>query len=120
MKKGYQLILVITLSFVFLIGGIFLGRRTINGTLSIETGKQNKFTPENPSVSDALGDGKININYAGVDELTLLPGIGETLAERIIAYREVNGKFDNVNDLMNVEGIGEGKLSQILKYITVE
>lgn len=119
MKKGYQLILVITISFVCLAGGIFVGRNTIGGTISVESSKLNTYAPEDPSIGEALSNGKININHAGIDELTLLPGIGETLAKRIIAYREENGNFQSVEDIMNVEGIGEGKLAQIVTYITV-
>ncbi len=61
----------------------------------------------------------ININTATKAELVSLEGIGEVLADRIIAYRETNGPFQTPQDLMNVRGIGEGKLSAILDKITV-
>jgi len=47
-----------------------------------------------------------------------LPGIGETLAERIVVYRNTHGRFRSVEQLLNVEGIGTGKLEAILDYIT--
>ena len=62
----------------------------------------------------------ININTADIEELDQLPGIGEVLAGRIIAYREEHGPFRIVEDITNVSGIGEGILSQIIDYITVE
>ena len=119
MKKGYQVILAITLGFLFLVAGIFVGRFTKRGTLSVESSQISTTDPDSNSTSDALSTGKINVNKADVDELTLLPGIGETLAQRIVAYRTMNGDFQAIEDLMNVEGIGEVKFSQISNYITI-
>ena len=62
----------------------------------------------------------VNINEADLDELTTLPRIGETTAQRIIDYREANGPFETVEDLVNVEGIGEGTLDNLRDLITVE
>lgn len=59
---------------------------------------------------DSAGDSRININTADRAELERLPGIGPALAERIIQYREQNGPFVSVDDLMNVSGIGEKRL----------
>jgi competence ComEA-like helix-hairpin-helix protein len=64
-------------------------------------------------------DGKININTATVEELTSLKGIGESLAQRIIDYREKSGPFENADDLLNVKGIGPKILSDNLDRITV-
>ena len=120
MKKGPQIILAITLSFIFLVAGIYVGRYTVAGTLTVESSKQTTYMTIEPDTDAALGNGKININKASVEEFSLLPGIGETLARRIIAYRDINGMFKTVEDLMNVPGIGEGKMAQIAKYVTVE
>ena len=120
MKKGYQIIIAITLSFLFLIAGVYIGRYTIRGTLSVESSKAVANQPTESDISDALGNRKININKATTEELVLLPGIGETLAQRIIAYRQIHGNFSSIDDILNVEGIGEGKFSQISKYITVD
>ena len=49
-----------------------------------------------------------------------LPGIGETKAKEIIRFREVNGSFDEIADLLNIPGIGEKTIEQFLDRITVE
>ena len=61
-----------------------------------------------------------NINLATKIELLNLPGIGDTFAERIIAYREENGPFKAIEDIMEVKGIGESKFNDLKDKITVE
>lgn len=63
--------------------------------------------------------GKININIASAEELTLLPGIGEGRAADIIKYREENGNFSRIEDMMQVSGIGEKTFEEIKERITV-
>ena len=62
---------------------------------------------------------KINLNKATQTELETLPGIGPSTAEKIIAYRKENGNFKNIEDIMNVNGIGESKYSKIRDLINV-
>ena len=62
----------------------------------------------------------ININTATVDELSTLSGIGNAIAERIVAYRMQNGKFENIEDIKNVTGIGDSKFNNIKDSITVK
>jgi competence ComEA-like helix-hairpin-helix protein len=60
---------------------------------------------------------KININKAGVEDIQRLPGIGPVLAERIIAYRDSAGFFAESEDLLNVKGIGEKKLTKMEPHL---
>jgi competence protein ComEA len=62
----------------------------------------------------------ININTATAEELDSLPGIGATLAQRIIDYREANGPFISTEDIINVPGIGSGNFERFKDMITVE
>ncbi len=64
--------------------------------------------------------GRININTASKDQLRNLPGIGATLAERIVLYREEHGPFSSAYDLKNVRGIGDKKFEQLKRYISLE
>lgn len=62
---------------------------------------------------------KININSATVEELKTLPGIGDAKAQSIVSYRQANGMFQGIEDLMNVEGIKSGVFDKIKDKITV-
>lgn len=73
---------------------------------------------EDTNESDINVQEKININTATKDELTSLNGIGEAMANKIINYRNKN-KFKEIEDIMNVPGIGEAKFNNIKDYICV-
>ena len=75
----------------------------------IDTGNTNT-QPENKRK-------KININTANKEELQSISGIGPALAEKIVSYRNTNGKFKKVEDLKNVNGIGESKYEKIKDLI---
>lgn len=64
-------------------------------------------------------NGKVNLNTATFDELQTLDGIGESKAKTIIAYREENGNFENIEELLEVSGIGEALYEKIKDNITV-
>ena len=76
--------------------------------------------PESSS-SDRVssGDGLVSINRASASELETLPGVGPVLAERIVKHREERGDFKAVEDLLDVTGIGEAKLSSMRDLIKV-
>lgn len=63
--------------------------------------------------------GLININTATAEELMTLPGIGASKAEKIIAYREQNGRFSAIEDIMQISGIKEGMFNKIKDRICV-
>lgn len=61
---------------------------------------------------------KVNLNTATVEQLASLPGVGPSLAARIVEYRTKNGGFKNANELMNVKGIGEKSFGKLEAHIT--
>ena len=61
----------------------------------------------------------VNINKATQTELETLPGIGPSIAQKIISYREENGQFSNIGDIKNISGIGENKFKNIKELICV-
>ena len=61
----------------------------------------------------------ILLNQADKETIMALPGIGEVLAERIVAYRQENGAFSSPEELLNVEGIGKKRLEEILDFISI-
>lgn len=86
------------------------------------------FTPEAESgfvvvstgtPSASAGEGLVNINTASLDELDTLPGIGPTTAQRIIDYRNENGPFGSIEDIVNVSGIGPATFEELKDLITV-
>ncbi|MFX3624462.1 MAG: helix-hairpin-helix domain-containing protein [Ectobacillus sp.] len=74
---------------------------------------------EKPHMPAATVQQKIAINIASKEELQNIPGIGPAKAERIIRYREEHGPFRKVEDLLEVEGIGEKSLEKIKEQIVV-
>ena len=62
---------------------------------------------------------RVNINTATADELATLPGIGPSYARRIVEFREKNGPFKRVEDLLSVQGIGDKTLERIRDRVTV-
>jgi competence protein ComEA len=67
----------------------------------------------------AFAADKININTASADELQLLNGVGPSTANAIVDYREQNGAFGSVEDLVNIKGIGEKKVANLAEQVTV-
>ena len=61
----------------------------------------------------------LRLNLASAGDLEAVPGIGPALAARIVAYRQANGPFATVEDLLNVSGIGEKTLAKLRPYLLV-
>ena len=115
----YILISIACISLGFMLG-IFVGRGTDGQTVDL--------IPADLVTEDALAPnfayrdesvGRVDINTASVEELTTVPGIGKTTAQRIVEYRTKYGPFFTVDELLHVKGIGEGLLEQIDPYIIV-
>ena len=83
--------------------------------ISSESGENVVEDVDNSSQSTSL-----NINKATEQELQGLPGIGPSLASKIIDYRNTNGNFSSVEDIKNVNGIGDSKFENIKDYICVK
>jgi competence protein ComEA len=76
--------------------------------------------PAARAVAAPAGDEKVvNINTASLEDLMTLPGIGKAYAERIVEYRQKNGPFKKVEDLLNVRGIGEKTFEKIRPRLTI-
>jgi competence protein ComEA len=85
-------------------------------TLNADLSRFNLYIPEG---GEAEQPQKINLNHAEAWLLQALPGIGETLAQRIIDYRQQNGPFSNIKELVKVEGIGATTYEEIKHLVTV-
>lgn len=128
-RKIALVLLMLTLTFAGFCVGLFIGKQREPASVTIYTTKtptaavsESTAAPELPPESTqgaAYVDGLLDINLASVEDLTTLPGIGPALAQRIVDYREQNGRFSSVEELRNISGIGEKRLSAILEYITV-
>ncbi len=62
----------------------------------------------------------IDLNLGSRRELEALPGIGKTLADRIVSYRSIHGTFNHVDDVMKVSGIGKKRLQRLEPFVTVK
>jgi comEA protein len=89
---------------------LFKAADSVSGMAGIK-----KESPHKGSIPDK----SININRASVKELSLLPGVGEKTAEKIIAYRNQIGSFNSLEQIMDVKGIGEKKFEKLKRFIVL-
>jgi competence protein ComEA len=71
------------------------------------------------AATETVASAPLNINVASVKELAKLPGIGKVTAERIIVFREANGPFAAIDDLLKVNGLGKKTLAKIKDQISL-
>lgn len=89
----------------------------ISGNIVMPKSDTNSDTEK--SEISMLEESLVNINTASSEELRLLKGVGASVAERIIEYRETHGGFSNIEEIMNVKGIGEKVFEEIKNNICV-
>jgi competence protein ComEA len=105
-------------------GGLLPGARAeaINHAAALSDGQQ-VVVPgaagDGPAAPGRTPDGKIRLNQATASDLESLPGVGPVIAERIVSYREENGPFESIDDLLDVPGIGEAKLADLRDHVEV-
>lgn len=126
--KPEGLLLLAAAVFLVFCTGFFLGGRTASGGLRVITEKtvpqERELAANTTDAADTHAlpapEERLDLNTATAEDLIFLPGIGPTLAQRIIDYREKNGPFTAVDELKNVSGIGEKRLEALRDYVTVE
>ena len=107
--------------------------KNVNLAYQLEDGQKIYIPNINDTETEIIDDGAsgvvddatikqtvVNINKADEKELQSLNGIGESLATSIVQYRKENGKFETIEDLKNVPGIGDSKFENIKEYIKVK
>lgn len=87
--------------------------------LYFPTAEEAKKREESAAEPGGTADGKVNINTADISQLLTIPGIGQTRAEAVLAYRQENGSFQSIEDIMKVSGIKNGLFERMKDYITV-
>jgi len=125
-KPKISALLLLTVLFAAFTLGFFLGRNQNGNEICVSVPDEFMTVPVSqpefftePETETAAISFPISINHAGKEEFMALPGIGEVLAERIVAYREENGNFSSPEELLNVEGVGKKRLEEILDLITI-
>ncbi len=113
MKKLPFILFGVTMIYVCILLGLFIGRYTTNAYIPVDQ------AIESIDQNQVIANGKLDINTATLEQLQMIDGIGPGIAQRIIDYRTENGGFKNVEELMNINGIGEKNFKKMKPYIKV-
>ena len=118
LNKAEKIILVLTLLVLVFTLGVHMGIHRSRDPFTIHTQPRTESTLREDGNDEAKDAPRININTADQETLMTLPGIGEVLAGRIIDYRKKHGAFQSIDEITQVEGIGNGIFSRICTSIT--
>ena len=125
-KPKISLLVIITIAFAAFTVGFLMGRNQNQDLTSVNVPQRLLTEPtrppetESPVTEETEGISfPIDLNQADKEMLMALPGIGEVLACRILDYREENGPFSAVEQLLNVNGIGKQRLEDIWDLIMI-
>ena len=109
MTKCERLLFLAALAFM---AALCIFSRRGGSAFTVESVSYRPAAEPTPEVSVVLRE-QVDLNSDPITALTVLPGVGETLAARIVSWRETNGPFSSVEDLRYVEGVGDATLSKI-------
>lgn len=127
LRNANLILIALAAAFLIFAAGFCVGRLQSDGNTRVITMRQPAAASE--SSTEAMSStaetaatqqgAKLDLNKATAEELMTLPGIGEVLAGRIVAYREAHGGFSSIDELAQVEGIGEKRIDAIRDYVTL-
>lgn len=113
----FTVLLIVTTAVLFFMLGVGAAAKygpNLNGIVTVE------LPPEELSTTTTTSAFKIDLNTATAEDLMRIEGIGEKTAQNILDYRNVLGRFKFVEQLLDVDGIGETKLAAWMPYLTVD
>ena len=108
---------VVFLAACVLLCGVIYSRAYWGGTLSLQ---ESNVPQQNPVQNQQTQQTKININTASKEELMLLDGVGEVMAERILAYRTEHGAFESIEQLQEIKDKKKKTYADLVAYVTIE
>lgn len=121
-RARYLACLMLALSFFFIYkakSSGYFSKDTYNPSINpIQTTQNTNY--ENPQEKQAVPGFPVNINKASVEELTVLPGIGEKTAQRIIEKRLETGGFRSIDELYWIKYLGKAKVEKLKPLITID
>ena len=118
-KRKLERLGEILLAYGMIAFGLYLGWRCLFDPTFFPQIQPNP-RPLEPNLEQFIKSSYTDPNTATREELIALPGIGEVLADRIIAYRQENGGFASIEELTRVSGIGEKKLAELENYLYID